>query len=392
MKVSGVLKVGLVRDNKMNPWTFRREECLADRLDMTLFVGDRNDFDVGPIRIPKQVLTHREEFLLAARSLRLAWRRMRRAPFPRADYYYHSLRKHLRGFDIVHSTDLIRSAYTVADLKAERGFRLVLSWWQNIPYWTLFDRRGAFSRDHVIPRTDAFVPYAETTARALVMEGVPREKIHVVYPAVDLKRFRPGPRDAELARRVGVPDDAFVLVYVGKLTATKGTYVIPYAVKLLADEEIANVHVVLAGRGAQRATLEKLARLWGMAGRFHFVDFLRYDEIHRLHSLADAFVMPSYPTMTSQEQFGFAVMEAMACGKVPIVSTTGGLPEAVGGAGLVFPAGDFGALARHLRRLIEDRPFREDLGAKARERAEALFDPHKNAEALYAVYEQVMRA
>lgn len=386
-----MLRVAHVRDNKMNPWTFQREECLADRLDMTLYVGERNDFDVSRVRIPQHVLTHREELLLAARAPGLAWARWRRAPFRRADFYYHSLRKYLAGADIAHSTDLIRSAYTLADLKEELGFRLVLSWWQNIPHWNLFDRRAAFYRDRVIPRADAFVPYAETTARALIMEGIPREKIHVVYPAVDLKRFTPGPRDPELAARLGVPGDAFVIVYVGKLTATKGSFVIPYAVKLLADDGYAGVHVVLAGRGAQRDALERLAGLWGLAGRFHFVDFLGYHEIHRVYSLADAFVMPSYPTMTSQEQFGFAAMEAMACGKVPVVSTTGGLPEVVGDAGLVFPAGDFGALARHLRRLLEDRPYREDLGARARARAEACFDPYKNADALYAVYQQVMR-
>ena len=385
-----MLRVAHVRDNKMNPWTFQREECLADRLDMTLYVGERNDFDISEVRIPKHVLTHREEFLLAVRNPRLAWQRMWRAPFKRADYYYHSLRKHLQGFDVVHSTDLIRSAYTVADLKAERGFRLVLSWWQNIPYWSLFDRRGAFYRDHVIPRTDAFVPYTETAARALAMEGIPREKIHMVYPGVDLKRFAPGPRDAALADRLGIPDEAFVVAFVGKLTATKGTYDLSYAVKLLADEGIRHVHVVLAVRGAQRGTLERLAGLWGLAGRFHFVDFLGYHEIHWIHSLADAFVMPSYPTMTSQEQFGFAVMEAMACGKAAVVSTTGGLPELVGEAGLVFPAGDFGALARLLRRLIQDRAYRDDLGAKGRARAEAHFDAHKNADALYAVYDALM--
>jgi len=387
-----MLRVAHVRDNKMNPWTFQREECLADRLDMTLYVGERNDFDISPVRTPKHVLTHREEFLLAARTPRLAWGRWRRAPFKRADYYYHSLRKHLEGTDIAHSTDLIRSAYTLAGLKEALGFRLVLSWWQNIPYWSLFDARGHFYRQDVIPRTDAFVPYAETTARALVMEGIPREKIHVVYPAVDLKRFAPGPRDPELVQRLGIPEDAFVVTYVGKLTATKGTYVIPYAIKLLADEGLSNVHVVLAGRGAQRATLEGLLALWGLSGRFHFVDFLKYHEVHRVHSLGDAFVMPSYPAMTSQEQFGFAAMEAMACGKVPVVSTTGGLPEVVGETGLVFPAGDFAALARHLRRLIEERSFREDLAARARERAEDHFDPHKTADALLAVYEKVMRA
>ncbi len=387
-----MLKVALVRDNKMNPWTFQREECLADRLDMTLFLGERNDFDVSRIRIPKQVLTHREELLLAARHPRLAWRRMRRVPFSRADYYYHSLRKHLGGYDIAHSTDLIRSTYTLAALKAERGFRLVLSWWQNIPHWSLFDARGAFYRESVIPATDAFVPYAETTARALIMEGIPRERVHTVYPGVDLKRFRPGPRDADLVRRLGIPEDAFVVTFVGKLTSTKGTYILPYAVKLLADEGIRNVHVVLAGRGAQRANLEELVGLWGMADRFHFVDFLGYHEVQRVHSLGDAFVMPSYPTMTNQEQFGFGLAEAMACGKAVIASTTGGLPEVVGDAGLVFPAGDFAALAHHLRRLIQDLPFREDMGAKARARAEALFDTHKTADQLYEVYLKVMRA
>src|SRR5574341_2278568 len=158
----------------MNPWTFQREECLADRLDMTLFVGERNDFDVRRIRIPKQVLTHREEFLLAARNPRRAWERWRGARISRADYYYHSLRKHLAGYDVAHSTDLIRSAYTLASLKAELGYRLVLSWWQNIPYWSLFDARGAHYRESVIRAADAYVPYAETTARALIMEGIPR--------------------------------------------------------------------------------------------------------------------------------------------------------------------------------------------------------------------------
>jgi glycosyltransferase involved in cell wall biosynthesis len=386
-----LLKVALVRDNKMNPWTFQREECLADRLDMTLFVGERNDFDVSRIRIPKQVLTHREEILLAARNPRLAWERMRRVPFSRADYYYHSLRKHLEGYDIAHSTDLIRSAYTLASLKADLGFRLVLSWWQNIPHWSLFDARGAFYRESVIPAVDGFIPYTETTARALIMEGIPREKIHVVYPGVDTKRFAPTPRDTALVQRLGIPEDALVVTFVGKLTSTKGTYLLPYALKLLAQEGVGHVHAVLAGRGAQRANLERLVGLWGMADRFHFVDFLGYHEVHRVHTLGDIFVMPSYPTMTNQEQFGFGLAEAMACGKAVIASRTGGLPEVVGDAGLVFPAGDFAALAHHLRRLIQDRPYREELGARARARADALFDAPKTADALYAVYQKVVR-
>lgn len=386
------MRLGLVRDNKINQWTLQREECLTDRLDVMLFVGERNDYDVSQIRVPKQFLTHREELLLAARSPRVAWARLRRGPLRRADYYYHSLRKHLRGFDLVHSADFLRSAYTLAHLKEELGFRLVLSWWQNIPYWTVLDERGGFYRDHVIPRTDAFVPYTEAAARALAMEGIPRKKIHVVRPGVDLKRFRPGPKDEGLLRLLHIPEDAFVLTFVGKLASHKGVYVLPYALKLLSDGGMTKVHVVLAGRGAQRAGLQKLVSLWGLAERFHFLDFLGYHEIHRVHSIADAFVLPSYPTLTWQEQFGFVLVEAMASGKAVVASNTGAIGEVVGDAGLLFPPGDFDALAHLLRRLITDRGYREELGGKARLRAEALFDPSPNADALYEVYHQVVRA
>ncbi len=386
-----MLKVGLVRDNKINAWTFQREECLADRLDMTLFVGERNDYDVGQIRIPKRFLTHREELRLAARSPRLAWTRMRRSPFRRADFYYHSLRKHLLGFDLVHSGDFLRSAYTLAGLREELGFRLVLSWWQNIPRYDMFREKDAFWYAEVVPHVDAFVPYTESAAHALRMEGVPADRIHMIYPGVDLRRFVPGPKDASLMGRLQIPADAFVIAYVGKLVSHKGVYVIPYALKLLADEGLTNVHVVVAGRGAQRATLEKLLGIWNMADRFHFLDFLGYQEVHRAHSIANVFVLPSYPTLTWQEQFGFVLAEAMASGKPVVASASGGIPEVVGDGGLLFPAGDFAGLSQQLLRLIRDAAFRAELGGKARARAEALFDPAKNAEALGELYRHVMR-
>jgi glycosyltransferase involved in cell wall biosynthesis len=209
---------------------------------------------------------------------------------------------------------------------------------------------------------------------------------------VDLKRFRPGPKDEVLLRLLHIPEDAFVVTFVGKLASHKGVYVLPYALKILADDGMTKVHVVLAGRGAQRGPLEKLVGLLGLADRFHFLDFLGYHDIHRVHSIADAFVLPSYPTLTWQEQFGFVLVESMASGKAVVASNSGAIGEVVGDAGLLFPAGDFDALAGLLRRLITDRALREDLGGKARARAEALFDPSRNADALYDVYQQVVRA
>ena len=105
-----------------------------------------------------------------------------------------------------------------------------------------------------------------------------------------------------------------------------------------------------------------------VGGRVLFFD-ATHKQMPRYMNAADIVVLPSISTPTIKEQYGRAVSEAMACGRMVIVSENGALPELVAEAGLVVPESDVSSLREALRRAIEDPRLREEYGRKALERA-----------------------
>ncbi|MEK7773281.1 MAG: glycosyltransferase family 4 protein, partial [Deltaproteobacteria bacterium] len=110
-----------------------------------------------------------------------------------------------------------------------------------------------------------------------------------------------------------------------------------------------------------------------------------------LYNIADVVVLPSYPAMTWQEQFGMVLVEAMACAKCVIGSATGSIPEVIGDAGMTFTPGNFFEFAERIASLMDDRGLAGEFGERGRRRAETLFDARRNAEELYGVYKNVLK-
>ena len=127
--------------------------------------------------------------------------------------------------------------------------------------------------------------------------------------------------------------------------------------------------LVLAGDGPERGRLERLAAELGVSERVTFAGPLPRAEVLALHRAADAAVLSS-----AWENFPHAVVEALAVG-TPVVSTdVGGVAEVVrdGENGLLVPAGDAGALADALRRIVEEPELRPLLAAAAAPSVERL--------------------
>jgi len=171
------------------------------------------------------------------------------------------------------------------------------------------------------------------------------------------------------------------VLFVGWILEAKGVRELLQAARALPDmrftligaEEPAFVETI-------RAELEALSNVQRLPPRPR-------EGVLELYRAADVFVLPTW-----REGFPNVVLEAMAAG-LPIVTTpVGAIPEAVrdGQEGLLVPPRDPAALTAALRRLVRDPDLRRDLGARARARAEQVFDVHVVMERLEALYRELL--
>ena len=386
------MKIGVIWDNGVSKWMAQMFEPLADipGADVTLFVGEKNKYDVKDIKLKLHRLTHREEFLLGASKPSESLSRLAFAPFKKMDFYYNSLGKYLEGTDVVESAQSSRSLYTAVSLK-RRGmpFKLVMSCAENIPYREVFDDKSIHIKRESYGAVDHFIPWCDTVKKTMLLEGIPEEKITTVYTGLDTGLFKPAPKDQGLLKRFDVPPGAFVILYAGKLATWKGVQMLPYAAKALMRRGYKDFTFLIAGKGAQFENMQKIIKEAGVDSHFRYAGFVPYMDMRGLYSLADLFVLPSYPTMLSQEQFGLVLIEAMACAVPVVASATGSIPEVVGDAGFTFVPGDFFGFADKIALLIDNAALRKELSQKARRRVETYFDARKNAVKIYEVYQKV---
>jgi phosphatidylinositol alpha-1,6-mannosyltransferase len=147
----------------------------------------------------------------------------------------------------------------------------------------------------------------------------------VLPNAVDLASFTPGPRNAALARRLGV-ENRRVVFTLGRMDASeraKGFDQIIDAMPSLATR-FPDLVYVAGGEGSDRARLETRARELGVGDRVVFPGYVPEWEKADYYRLADVFAMPS-----RLEGFGYVFLEALASGVPVVASTADGGREAI---------------------------------------------------------------
>jgi glycogen(starch) synthase len=141
------------------------------------------------------------------------------------------------------------------------------------------------------------------------------------------------------------------LLFVGRLERAKGVDVLIEALAVLAERG-APARAVLIGDGGERSTLEALAAERGLGEAIQFRGAVPPSEVGQAMRQHAVLVVPS--RAEPPEAFGVVAIEGIASGAITVVSGQGGLPEAVGEAGIVVPPEDPVALADALSAALSD--------------------------------------
>jgi glycosyltransferase involved in cell wall biosynthesis len=193
--------------------------------------------------------------------------------------------------------------------------------------------------------------------------GMPPERVHRLLTPVDTCVFRPSVPEPALARALGIPDGATVVMDVARLAPIKGHDVLVRAMASVVARRPAAV-LVLVGEpwSGQPAALRDEARRLGIEASIVFAG--RRGDVPSLLALADVCVSSS----VGSEENSRAVSEYMAAGRPVVATTVGVLPELVrdGESGLLVPPHDTAALAAALSALIADPARARRMGDEGR--------------------------
>ncbi len=295
------------------------------------------------------------------------------------------LKKLTEDLDIIHSADIW---YPFTYQAVKTGKPTVATQWENLPFnvkGNPYTKIQEYNRQHVTH----FIAITEKAKEALLTEGVNPERISVIPAGLDCDKFKPTTK--KTPNRFAISCDATKILFVGRLTPEKGIFDLLNAFALIL-ESYQNVELLVVGTGTPRMQTEitGLAEKLKIQSKVKFLGNISYSEMPQIHNLADIFCLPSVETNFWAEQFGYSMVEAMACQK-PVVSTfTGSIPEIIknGVTGILVEQKNPTELSFALRELLFDKKEREQFGRNGREWVLETFEANKVAKQLAALYER----
>jgi D-inositol-3-phosphate glycosyltransferase len=246
--------------------------------------------------------------------------------------------------------------------------------------------------EQVVEAADMLIANTDVEAKQLIeLYDADPARVEVVPPGVDLEVFRPFPQ-AEARASLGLPLDADVLLFAGRIQPLKGPDVLLRAVAALLERQpwrrprlVVPVVGGPSGTGLERPqALADLAAQLGLRDVVRFVPPVTQPELARWYSAATVVAVPSY-----NESFGLVAVEAQATGTPVVAAAVGGLTTVVrdGRSGLLVPGHRTDDWADALERVLSDDALRARLAAGALRQA-GRFSWDATAEATLEVYDR----
>ena len=248
--------------------------------------------------------------------------------------------------------------------------------------------------EQVVEAADMLVASTELEAKQLLeLYDADPARVEVVHPGVDLDVFRPS---SSARGRLGLPQDAVVLMFAGRIQPLKAPDVLLRAVGALLDRTpglrarlVVPVVGGPSGTGLERPeSLAQLADTLGIADVVRFVPPVAQSVLADWYAAATLVCVPSY-----NESFGLVAVEAQAAGTPVVAAAVGGLATAVrdGVSGLLVEGHDPVDYARAIERVLAAPALRADMSRAALAQARQ-FGWERTADRTLEVYEAAARS
>jgi glycosyltransferase involved in cell wall biosynthesis len=231
---------------------------------------------------------------------------------------------------------------------------------------------------------DAIVGNSRAVVGELAAEGIPGEKLRLIYNGIELSDSLPGRADAR--RKLGLGTETLVGLMVANLISYKGHIDLIEALGRISQYLPSGWRFLFAGRDqGLRPKLERLVAERRIGDNVQFLG--EYPDVSTLFAVADFAVLSSW-----EEGFSNVVLEAMMAGLPMVVTDVGGNPEAVldGETGFVVPPREPAALGQAMLRLAQDAGLSRRLGEAGRARVKREFAIERCVDAHHALYEELL--
>jgi glycosyltransferase involved in cell wall biosynthesis len=265
---------------------------------------------------------------------------------------------------------------TMATIKLLKRKKLALTLHNALPRGVSFGvDNGALAYDLLVGRrwmelANVIIAVSAYTRDVTVPKRM-HSKVHVVNNGVDTKMFHPNNKNGRktVRRKLGIADDAFVVVENARMVEQKGY---PYLLEAFAmlKREHKNAVLLAIGKGPLQPDLEAMCRRLGIFSSVHFVTGIPEEELPRYYAAGDIFAHGAV-----WEPCAVVHPEAMASGLPVVAANIGGNPEQVRpDCGMLVEPHNPKALFEAMEHLYENPAERKKMGIAARKRCEKDFD------------------
>lgn len=262
------------------------------------------------------------------------------------------------------------------------GQKLVVIRWENMHgrydrIWLARRRaRKVLRRAHLIVCSTWSSFYSLQTPEGSVA------RLEQVYPGIDVQRFSVEPEAAGRgSRSAGSGTGTPAILFVGRLQWTKGLHSLLAAMRILRLHLDLRPQAWVVGGGRQKPYADMTAAM-GIQDQVRFFGRLSIADVFQKMKEAAVFCSPSLPSPNWTEQYGFAMVEAMAHGLPVVAFDSGAIREVCGEDGIYASSGNEYSLAESLARVLSRREEAAERGARLRQRALTEFDAERQGRKL----------